>query len=400
MPDVAFPHEAVLSAPSASRVAGLLALDLNGEPDFSLNLRPNVEDRATGSESAQSLASSTQAAGICARRSARHSALFSLAIFVFLVAALLHAGFRSGSLAAPASVSPGHFEARSEESVMRKNPKSFAVAAAAALSVGAGAAAQDAVQWRVEDGGNGHWYAIVLESDGLSWAAAKTRATAMGGHLATIHSTPEDEFVFQRANQVDAAWSGPGLLGPWLGGSQLDASTEPAGGWTWVTDEAWDYRPPTSWNNGTGLVGCGGHADNGGGGSAENSLHYIDRKRCWNDAKPTGDYFDYGRVCSFAIEWSADCNSDGIVDFGQIRAGELEDANANNVPDCCEGGQSCDPCSADITGNGNVDAADLAAVLSAWGGAPTGKANADVNGDGSVDAADLAAVLSSWGPCP
>jgi hypothetical protein len=57
-------------------------------------------------------------------------------------------------------------------------------------------------------------------------------------------------------------------------------------------------------------------------------------------------------------------------------------------------------CAADITGNGNVDAADLAAILSAWGGAPTGKANADVNGDGSIDAADLAAVLSSWGPCP
>ena len=66
--------------------------------------------------------------------------------------------------------------------------------------VAVGARAQDAVQWRVEDGGNGHWYAIVLESDGLAWTAAKTRATAMGGHLATIHSTPEDEFVFQRAN--------------------------------------------------------------------------------------------------------------------------------------------------------------------------------------------------------
>jgi hypothetical protein len=58
------------------------------------------------------------------------------------------------------------------------------------------------------------------------------------------------------------------------------------------------------------------------------------------------------------------------------------------------------PCPADITGNGNVDAADLAAVLSAWGGTPTGKANADVTGDGSVNGADLAIVLGSWGPCP
>ena len=41
------------------------------------------------------------------------------------------------------------------------------------------------------------------------------------------------------------------------------------------------------------------------------------------------------------IEWSADCNSDGIVDYGQIRAGELEDANGNNIPDCCEQSTSC-----------------------------------------------------------
>ena len=265
--------------------------------------------------------------------------------------------------------------------------------------VAGGALAQDAVQWRVEDGGNGHWYAIVLESDGLAWTAAKTRATAMGGHLATIHSTPEDEFVFQRANQVDAAWSDPNLLGPWLGGSQLDGSAEPAGGWTWVTDEAWDYRPPASWNNGSELVGCGGHADDGAGGSLENSLHYIDRKRCWNDARPTGDYFDYGRVCSFAIEWSADCNSDGIVDFGQIRAGELEDANTNNIPDCCEQGVACN-CPADLDGNGNVDAVDLAVILSKWG-TNGGKdyPQADVDGSGEIDGADLATVLSNWGPC-
>jgi hypothetical protein len=41
------------------------------------------------------------------------------------------------------------------------------------------------------------------------------------------------------------------------------------------------------------------------------------------------------------IEWSADCNSDGIVDYGQIRAGEIEDANGNNIPDCCEQGVDC-----------------------------------------------------------
>ena len=39
---------------------------------------------------------------------------------------------------------------------------------------------------------------------------------------------------------------------------------------------------------------------------------------------------------SLLIEWSADCNNDGIVDYGQILAGQLPDANSNGVPDSCE----------------------------------------------------------------
>ena len=106
-----------------------------------------------------------------------------------------------------------------------------------------------------------------------------------------------------------------------------------------------------------------------------------------------------GRRVSAIIEWSADCNSDGIVDFGQIRAGELEDANTNNIPDCCEQGVACN-CPADLDGNGNVDAVDLAVILSKWG-TNGGKdyPQADVDGSGEIDGADLATVLSNWGPC-
>jgi hypothetical protein len=116
----------------------------------------------------------------------------------------------------------------------------------------------------------------------------------------------------------------------------------------------------------------------------------------------SGNWNDYDATAarnSFIIEWSADCNADGVVDYGQIRAGELDDANANNIPDCCEAGTACG-CAADISGNGVVDAVDLAAVLSSWGNAPTGKTNADINRDGEINAIDLAEVLSSWGACP
>ena len=53
-------------------------------------------------------------------------------------------------------------------------------------------------------------------------------------------------------------------------------------------------------------------------------------------------------------------------------------------------------CPADLDGSGAVDAADLAALLGAWGSA--GGA-ADLDGSGAVDAADLAAMLGAWGGC-
>jgi hypothetical protein len=46
-------------------------------------------------------------------------------------------------------------------------------------------------------------------------------------------------------------------------------------------------------------------------------------------------------MCGAIIEWSADCNGDGIVDYGQILDGTFEDANENGVPDCCEEQTPC-----------------------------------------------------------
>ena len=49
----------------------------------------------------------------------------------------------------------------------------------------------------------------------------------------------------------------------------------------------------------------------------------------------------------------------------------------------------------DLSGDGAVDAVDLAELLSAWGSAGA----ADLNGNGAVDAPDLSQLLSEWGPC-
>ncbi len=56
------------------------------------------------------------------------------------------------------------------------------------------------------------------------------------------------------------------------------------------------------------------------------------------------------------------------------------------------------PCSADLNGDGNINAADLALLLGNWG--PCGVCPTDLNNDGMVNAADLALLLGRWGPCP
>ena len=52
-------------------------------------------------------------------------------------------------------------------------------------------------------------------------------------------------------------------------------------------------------------------------------------------------------------------------------------------------------CPADLTGDGQVDGADLGVLLGAWG-----TNQYDFNGDGTIDGADLGILLGSWGPCP
>jgi len=110
-----------------------------------------------------------------------------------------------------------------------------------------------------------------------------------------------------------------------------------------------------------------------------------------------GDYpADSGDIYYFIIEWSADCNNDGIVDYGQILTGQLADTNANGIPDTCE----VDPCPGDVTNNGVVNGTDLAAILAAWGSDGSNKFNCDIDNDGVVGGSDLAFVLVGWGACP
>ena len=227
------------------------------------------------------------------------------------------------------------------------------------------------VEWKKADGGNGHWYQRVNDA-GLSWQTARDNSLARGGHLATLTTSDENIFI---SSLFPSIATGPGY---WFGGVKV------AGEWTWVTGEPWDF---VSW--GSSADGCNDQPD----GRDATDIYCIDSTGIarWSD-----DYLQWPNAAGYVIEWSADCNSDGIVDYGQILAGELVDTNANNVPDCCEGDVPCG-CGADFNGDGSVTSADFANLLTAWGA--TDLPPEDLDRNGIVDANDMAILLDSWGPC-
>lgn len=101
----------------------------------------------------------------------------------------------------------------------------------------------------VEWNGNGHSYEVIPVTGGINWQDARNACLVRGGHLATLTSAAENDFVF---NLV----SNPGIQA-WLGGLQASGAQEPAGGWGWDTGEPFSY---SNWhagepNNGNPLVG-------------------------------------------------------------------------------------------------------------------------------------------------
>nr|NCS17784.1 hypothetical protein [Microcystis aeruginosa G13-12] len=101
-------------------------------------------------------------------------------------------------------------------------------------------------QWKSEEGGNGHYYKVIYQPNGISWNTAKAEAEALGGYLVTITSAEENNFVSNLFSGNSSAWKNLGIdtRGPWIGGFQPSNSPEPNGGWQWVSGEPFNY---TNW---------------------------------------------------------------------------------------------------------------------------------------------------------
>ncbi len=268
------------------------------------------------------------------------------------------------------------FERSSEmqfESGSGRGARALAIAVAAGGSL-AGVAAGDAVEWRVADGGNGHWYALV-SVNGPDFPAALAQARSLGGDLASITSASENQLLFDMSSATEGAL---------IGANRFSFGSCGQSTWEWSDGEPFEFA---GWA--AGQPECEGEDE------YLAILHIAHWGVGWHDVLPSSTYIRHA-----LFEWSADCNANGLVDFGEIRNGLATDANGDNIPDECQCATHpalC--CLGDVIESGVVDGIDLATILATWGTDGGKYPRADVDGSGIVDGADLAIVLGDWGPC-
>jgi hypothetical protein len=147
---------------------------------------------------------------------------------------------------------------------------------------------------------NGHYYDSVDFAG--TWAGAMLDAQArshlgLRGHLATLTSAAEDDFVV-------AAFGLSALAGRWLGGYQdipAPDYSEPAGAWRWVTGEFWGYN---HW--------LPGEPNDANGPGTENNLQIrADIPPYWNDTPN-----DAAELPGYVIEYESRASQVGGVGQG------------------------------------------------------------------------------------
>ena len=288
----------------------------------------------------------------------------------------------------------------------------------ASLAVGGAASAADstpAVEWKVSDGGNGHWY------QALTLLTTRTNALKIAAdsaaYLTTITSAAENQFLADRNFE-----SNGGNNGYWIGGIRTAPGS---GSWSWITGEPWTY---SNFDSGEPNGCCGSDV------RYTVFRTYQDHAGKWDDTSTEN-------VQYVLLEFSADCNEDGVVDYGQIQSGELADTNHNNIPDVCElvitsvqpiSGPSTGGTTVKINGNnfpispivtfGGVAATDIVRVTPSLITAvtPAGtpgmtlvavnsassesfyyrpSCDGDLDNNGTIDSSDLGLLLINMGDC-
>ena len=111
------------------------------------------------------------------------------------------------------------------------------IALAAVMAMGGPDATAQApalqVDW-IQSPINGHWYGV--DYTPRSWTDSEALAVSLGGHLATIRSQAEQDWVFSNFETKALNWGIPGAS-LWFGGTdQVQEGT-----WEWSGGEPWTY---------------------------------------------------------------------------------------------------------------------------------------------------------------
>lgn len=135
---------------------------------------------------------------------------------------------------------------------------------------------------------NGHYYKVFDESK--TWTEAKAYCESLGGHLVTVTSEAENDFIYSIIeNKTKNLY--------WLGANDVKKE----GVWEWVTGEIWTY---SNW--------CGGAPDNHGAGEDYLEMHRTNNEngmtteKQWNDttniATPGREWYNLANH-GFVCEW-------------------------------------------------------------------------------------------------
>jgi hypothetical protein len=149
-------------------------------------------------------------------------------------------------------------------------------------------------EWKESEGGNGHFYRGACPIGSLDWDDARDGADALGGHLVTITSSAENDFVYGLI-ESRGFWDQDGdwCPGPLIGLLQADGAQEPEGGWDWLTGEPFGYE---NWGS--------GEPDNFGPGG-ESRAAYANAS-CDAGNVSSNEWYDIGEQDehpSYVIEW-------------------------------------------------------------------------------------------------
>ncbi|NKL63975.1 hypothetical protein GFM09_32855 [Rhizobium leguminosarum bv. viciae] len=138
----------------------------------------------------------------------------------------------------------------------------------------------------VTEGHFGHSRYLVIRTWGASMASLLDLAAGLKGHLATITSAEENEFVYNLTLEKPGHWvvqdvdGEPQSSGPMIGLMQHDGAKEPDGGWHWVDGEPLSYTAWARYQPGN----SGGHQN-----IAQFRADGREPKPTWDDIDPAQD---------------------------------------------------------------------------------------------------------------